>query len=159
MKKILILFLCLLCLTGCSSTSSNIDIQTLDSELSQKIIFEDELTLYEGNVQDLYGIEEPKSSIVYVGSGATAEELAFFEFEYATTANEAYEQLEYGIQKEIDTWPQEKKELLFQTENIADFIHENQPFYINQKNQIVVVFEKYEIGVGTLGQVEFIIEE
>ena len=101
-------------MTGCSSTSSNINIQTLDSELSQKIIFEDELTLYEGNVQNLYGIEEPKSSIVYVGSGATAEELAFFEFEYATTANEAYEQLEYGIQKEIDTWPQEKKELLFQ---------------------------------------------
>ena len=69
------------------------------------------------------------------------------------------EKIEKSIQKEIRTWPQEKKELLFQTENIADFIHENQPFYINPKNQIVVVFEKYEIGVGTLGQVEFIIEE
>ena len=104
MKKNLILFLCLLCLTGCSSTSSNIDIQTLDSELSQKITFEDELTLYEGNVQNLYGIEEPKSSIVYVGSGATAEELAFFEFEDTTTANEAYEQLEYYIKERKESY-------------------------------------------------------
>ena len=73
MKKILMLFLCLLCLTGCSSTSSNIDIQTLDSELSQKITFEDELTLYEGNVQNLYGIEEPKSSSILVPSKYSSE--------------------------------------------------------------------------------------
>ena len=66
--------------------------------------------------------------------------------------------IEKSIQKEIATWDKEKQQMLFQTNSISDYIKENQPFYINENNQIVVVFEKYEIGVGTLGQVEFIVE-
>ena len=66
--------------------------------------------------------------------------------------------IEKSIQKEIATWSKEKKSMLFDPESIQNYVQENQSFYINDKNQIVIVFEKYQIGVGTLGQVEFIVE-
>jgi hypothetical protein len=38
-------------------------------------------------------------------------------------------------------------------------IKKDQSFYINNENQLVVVFDKYEIAPGSSGQPEFIIEE
>lgn len=38
-------------------------------------------------------------------------------------------------------------------------ISENQNFYINDANQIVVVFDKYKIAPGSSGEPEFIIKE
>jgi hypothetical protein len=37
-------------------------------------------------------------------------------------------------------------------------IAENQPFYINEEGQIVIVFEKYSIAPGYMGRPEFIVE-
>lgn len=39
-----------------------------------------------------------------------------------------------------------------------DKIKENQNFYVNKKNQLVLVFDKYEAAPGYMGQVEFTID-
>lgn len=38
-----------------------------------------------------------------------------------------------------------------------DTIKKNQNFYVNKKNQLVLVFDKYEVAPGYMGQVEFTI--
>lgn len=60
-----------------------------------------------------------------------------------------------NMKKTISNWNQEQKELLFEDIKIEDFVNENMNFYINEQNQIVVVFDKYEIGVGAAGRLEF----
>ena len=44
------------------------------------------------------------------------------------------------------------------TELDFDKIKENQNFYVNKKKQLVLVFDKYEVAPGYMGQVEFIID-
>lgn len=63
------------------------------------------------------------------------------------------------INKQISTWDEEKKFYLFEDENIADLITTNRSFYINKNNEIVVVFNKYEIAAGAAGIIEFTIGE
>lgn len=60
-----------------------------------------------------------------------------------------------SIENTISNWSQEQKKLLFEDINIEDLINENTNFYINEQNQAVVVFDKYEIAVGTAGRLEF----
>lgn len=60
-----------------------------------------------------------------------------------------------SIRNTIFNWNQEQKELLFKDINIEDLINENMNFYINEQNQIVVVFDKYEVAVGAAGRLEF----
>lgn len=55
----------------------------------------------------------------------------------------------------ITNWSKEQKEALFNDINIEDLINENTNFYINDLNEIVVVFQKYEIAVGAAGRLEF----
>lgn len=60
-----------------------------------------------------------------------------------------------SIENTISNWNQEQKELLFEDINIEDLIDENTNFYINEQNQVVVVFDKYEVAVGSAGRLEF----
>lgn len=60
-----------------------------------------------------------------------------------------------NIKNTISNWNQEQRELLFDDINIEDLIDENTNFYINEQNEAVVVFDKYEIAVGAAGRLEF----
>lgn len=60
-----------------------------------------------------------------------------------------------SIENTISTWDQEEKELLFEDIEIEDLIDENTNFYINEQNEAVVVFDKYEVAVGAAGRLEF----
>lgn len=62
------------------------------------------------------------------------------------------------IDEQISKMSKEEQEALLIDGSIEDYIDENQEFYINDKNQVVVVFPKYEIAVGSLGALEFVIE-
>ena len=64
-----------------------------------------------------------------------------------------------SIENTIAGWSTEQKEMLWEDLSIIDLISENTDFYINQDNQIVVVFEKYEASVGAAGSLEFPIQE
>jgi len=65
------------------------------------------------------------------------------------------EQISDKIEKELEESPAK----YFQDEMGFKGISEDQSFYINDNNQIVVVFNKYEIAPGSSGEPEFIINE
>ena len=73
--------------------------------------------------------------------------------------NDYKEKVVQNIKNIISSWSQEQKELLFKDVNIEDLINENTNFYINEQNQAVVVFEKYEVAAGAAGRLEFVIED
>ncbi len=62
------------------------------------------------------------------------------------------------IKMQLNDLDSERKSLLFDDVNISDLITENSAFYINADNNIVVVFNKYEIAAGAAGMFEFIIK-
>ena len=65
-------------LAACGGKSvSSIDAQALANELMEKVDFVDELNQISPEmVSKLYGIDNAEESYVYMGSGATAEEVA-----------------------------------------------------------------------------------
>lgn len=62
-----------------------------------------------------------------------------------------------SIENTIAGWTDEQKEMLWDDIAIIDLITENTDFYINQDNQIVVVFAQYEAAYGSAGKLEFTI--
>ena len=62
------------------------------------------------------------------------------------------------VQKQINTWDDEKKFYLWEDLDLEDLINEDTQFYINDKDQVVVFFNKYELGAGAMGTPEFIID-
>lgn len=72
--------------------------------------------------------------------------------------NEYKEIAAESIESTIDIWNDEQKEMLWNDISISDLISENTDFYINENNQIIIVFEKYEVAYGAAGAIEFVIE-
>lgn len=60
-----------------------------------------------------------------------------------------------GVNKGISKLDEDRKQFLFDDIKIEDLITTNSAFYINEKNEIVVVFNKYEIAAGAAGIFEF----
>lgn len=70
-----------------------------------------------------------------------------------------YKQIVAGsIENTIANWSAEQKEMLWEDLSVIDLISENTDFYINQENQIVVVFSRYEAAYGAAGALEFTIQ-
>lgn len=62
-----------------------------------------------------------------------------------------------AIQQEISTWTKEEKDLLWNGLNFEDLINENLKYYIDENRNAVIVFEKYQVAVGAVGEVTFTI--
>lgn len=62
-----------------------------------------------------------------------------------------------SIENTIAGWSDEQKEMMWNDISIIDLISEDTDFYINQENQIVVVFARYEAAYGAAGTLEFTI--
>lgn len=60
-----------------------------------------------------------------------------------------------SIEKTIESWPDEQKNMLWDDLAVEDLITEETQFYINENGEAVVVFDKYEIAVGAAGRLEF----
>ena len=63
-----------------------------------------------------------------------------------------------SIENTIAGWSDEQKEILWDDLSVIDLISENTDFYINEDNQIVVVFGQYEVAYGAAGTLEFTIQ-
>ena len=64
-------------LAGCGATGGSLDIQALAEDLLKNGEFSDELwKIDDSMVEKLYNVSNYTQALVYVGSGATAEELA-----------------------------------------------------------------------------------
>ncbi len=105
-KRLIAFILCLVsiaALMGCSAKeeTTEIDIDTLVSELLEKVEFEDELNEIDDTlVKRLYNIESYVKAAVYVSSGATAEEIAVFEFDSEAAAANGLEMAQARIERQ-----------------------------------------------------------
>lgn len=106
LKRIFLVLLSILTVTtlfGCSAPNNaiNIDIDALSTELLKKAEFEDELNIIDDNmVKKLYNVDNYVKASVYLGSGATAEEIAVFEFDSEKTAADGLEKAKIRIEEQ-----------------------------------------------------------
>lgn len=93
-------------LAACGGSSSKeIDAQALVNELMEKVEFVDELSPVKSEmVPKLYGIDNAQEAYVYMGSGATAEEVAVFKFASEQDAMDALAKIEQYIAARKDSF-------------------------------------------------------
>lgn len=93
-----------------------IDINKISEDIMENIKFEDELNKVDNDtVAKLYDINNATSQLVYMSSGATAEEIAIFEFgnkeECKIALEKANKRIEEQKQNFKDYMPKEMKKL------------------------------------------------
>lgn len=94
-------------LAGCGSKAEEItiDAQALAADLANKVTYTDELNEIDSEMAgELYQIETAVNAYVYVSSGATAEEVAVFEFADTEAAGEAAKAADTRIQEQKDSF-------------------------------------------------------
>lgn len=99
-----------------SQTGKQADAGEIGKKLAEALAFEDELTLADEDMAGmLYGIDTAVQSSVYISSGATAEEIAVFEFETEEDCKEAVSLAEQRIEDQKEAFasyvPKEVKRL------------------------------------------------
>lgn len=102
-KNALCLVLCALTIfafAGCSGTQTKeIDIEKLANDILTQVQFKDTLTkLDDDMISKLYGIDYAEQQIVYISTGATAEEIALFKLKDESDAQNAYD----AVNKRLD---------------------------------------------------------
>ena len=102
-KRIICLAMCALTLfafAGCSgSENKELDINKLSSDLLAQVQFKDTLTKIDDDmISKLYGIDYAEEQIVYISTGATAEEIALFKLKDSADAQKAYD----AVNKRLD---------------------------------------------------------
>ena len=93
-----------------------IDVNKLSENIIKNIKFEDEMNLTDAEtVKRLYNIDNAILEKVYLSSGATAEEVAIFEFEDKENAKEAISKVDERIENQKSSYsgyaPKEVKRL------------------------------------------------
>lgn len=80
------------CTPSADSQSAEIDLDALADKLLESELFDETLNPVDGAMAEkIYAVSDSSSVHLYVGSGAVADELALFEFEDETAAQEAVE--------------------------------------------------------------------
>lgn len=121
MKKVIciiifiVIIILLLCFTN-RSKDITIDINMLTEDIIQNVNFEDELNKIDNEtIAKLYNINNAVSQEVYMSSGATAEEIAIFEFKDRKECKEALEKVNKRIENQKESFkeymPKEMKKL------------------------------------------------
>lgn len=103
-----------------------ININDLADDIIKNIKFEDELNLTNKLVvEKLYNIDNYLNEVVYMSSGATAEEIAIFEFENDEDCTQAVNKAKIRIENQLENFkdymPKEVKKL-----NNAILINKNE---------------------------------
>lgn len=114
----LMISMMLVLLAGCSGKESivTIDIVSLSNELLQNAAFGDELNAADDEViKKLYDIDDYEKAQVYISSGATAEEIAVFEFSRKEMAEKGLKKAQEKIASQKEAFatyiPKEVKKL------------------------------------------------
>ena len=90
----------ILIVTGCGNEVKTFDPNDLANELIAEVNFDDELTKFEGDISKLYDLPEVEDYVVYVGSGATAEEIAIITLKDESDEESVREALEKRVEEQ-----------------------------------------------------------
>ena len=100
MKKIILGVFMILFVTGCGNEVKTFDPNDLANELIAEVNFDDELTKFEGDISKLYDLPEVENYVVYIGSGATAEEIAIITLKDESDEESVREALEKRVEEQ-----------------------------------------------------------
>lgn len=91
--------------TGEQNTSVSVQLDAVAEELLEGAGFEDELNQADAaTVEKLYGIANAKEAVVYISSGATAEEIGLFVFETEEEAEQAEELVQARLEEQRESF-------------------------------------------------------
>jgi hypothetical protein len=101
-------------LAGCGSTEKTIDAAALAETLTTDISYDDELELVDDDDVSMYiDLPDGVESVMYMGSGSTAEEVAVFTAADSDTAAETLESVQSYLDDQADSFedylPEEAK--------------------------------------------------
>lgn len=142
MKKLLMVLISLCLLWGCSNQESVvIDLASLGKQMQEEIAFDDELNLLSTDmIPALYGIDNAVEAYVYMGSQATAEEIALFKFANAEDTSAGKATLEDHLEK--------------QKQDYANYIPEEvariEKAVLRQEGNYVLLCVSYDEGVNDI---------
>ena len=85
---------------GCGNEVKTFDPNDLANELIAEVNFDDELTKFEGDISKLYDLPEVENYVVYIGSGATAEEIAIITLKDESDEESVREALEKRVEEQ-----------------------------------------------------------
>lgn len=104
-----------LALSACGSKAQEVDIDQMAADLSEKVSFVDELSQVDESVIPMLYSLEYSDAVLYMGSGATAEEVAVFACADSQAAQTALEGAKAHIESQKEAYenyvPEEVKRL------------------------------------------------
>ncbi len=134
LRKRWLLFFIMACmlLVGCNkeNKSINIDLNSVSKSLVENIDFKDSLELLDSEIVTMfYEIPDNTEYILYMGSGATAEELAIFKLDDDQKVEEMIKNIKLHIENQIIQFEDYNNEEIKKLEN----------YVIKVKNNYVVL--------------------
>ena len=119
-----------LLLAGCGGAAKTIDAQALAKSLATEIKYDDTLKeLTADGISMLVDLPEDVDSVMYAGSGSTAEEVGVFTAEDSNQAKETMEDVQKYLDDQADSFQDYVPE---ETKRIGNAV-------LEQKNQYVVL--------------------
>ena len=144
MKKIVLISLILLLVSGCGKETTSFNPNDLANELLTEVDFDDELTLFEGDISKIYDMPEVEDYVIYIGSGATAEEIAIITLKNSSDEADVKAALEKRVEEQKQNFANYVPEEVSRLEK--SIIKSNEKYVIlcvSNDNQAEKIINKY----------------
>ncbi len=118
----------ILLMTGCGNSAKTIDAKSLAESLTKEISYEDTLENVDEDTISMY-IEVPEDveSVMYMGSGATAEEVAVFTAKDSSAAGETLKKVQEHLDDQTASFKAYKAE---EVKRVADAVLKQEGNYV-----------------------------
>ena len=144
MKKIVLISLILLLVSGCGKETTSFNPNDLANELLTEVDFDDELTLFAGDISKIYDMPEVEDYLIYIGSGATSEEIAIITLKNSSDEEDVKASLEKRVEEQKQNFANYVPEEVSRLEK--NIIKSNEKYVVlcvSSDNQAEKIIDKY----------------
>ena len=144
MKKIVLISLILLLVSGCGKETTSFNPNDLANELLTEVDFDDELTLFAGDISKIYDMPEVEDYLIYIGSGATSEEIAIIPLKNSSDEEDVKAALEKRVEEQKQNFANYVPEEVSRLEK--SIIKSNEKYVVlcvSNDNQAEKIIDKY----------------
>ena len=144
MKKIVLISLILLLVSGCGKETTSFNPNDLANELLKEVDFDDELTLFAGDISKIYDMPEVEDYLIYIGSGATSEEIAIITLKNSSDEEDVKASLEKRVEEQKQNFANYVPEEVSRLEK--SIIKSNEKYVVlcvSSDNQAEKIIDKY----------------
>jgi len=144
LKKIVLISLILLLVSGCGKETTSFNPNDLANELLTEVDFDDELTLFAGDISKIYDMPEVEDYLIYIGSGATSEEIAIITLKNSSDEEDVKAALEKRVEEQKQNFANYVPEEVSRLEK--SIIKSNEKYVVlcvSNDNQAEKIIDKY----------------